>query len=146
MTHQVTSANATLRPTAVLAATTTWHEFPDLWPHLLDEVHANVHWTGTARKGRNVMLYKNDIPHVEIGVELDQPATVSGRVIQSALPAGAVAMTVHRGPYGDLGTAHEAVLHWCADHGLHPAGPRWEVYGHWTEDPSQLETEVFYLL
>jgi hypothetical protein len=26
------------------------------------------------------------------------------------------------------------------------AGPRWEIYGDWYEDQSQLETEVYYLL
>ena len=26
------------------------------------------------------------------------------------------------------------------------AGPNWEVYGHWHDDPSQLRTDVFYLL
>jgi len=40
-----------------------------------------------------------------------------------------------------------AVLRWCAEHGLDPAGPRWEIYGHWhDDDPAQLETEVYYLL
>jgi hypothetical protein len=26
------------------------------------------------------------------------------------------------------------------------AGPRWEVYGDWRDDPAELETEVYYLL
>jgi len=26
------------------------------------------------------------------------------------------------------------------------AGPNWEIYGHWTDDPAQLRTDVFYLL
>jgi effector-binding domain-containing protein len=146
MEHLITSATVAQRPTAVLAATTTWREFPELWRRLLDEVHAGVHWDGDGRKGRNVMLYKDDVPHVEVGVELDQAARIDGRVIRSALPAGEVAMTVHRGPYEALRSAHGAVLRWCAEHRLHPAGPRWEIYGHWHDDPAQLETEVYYLL
>lgn len=133
------------RPTGIIAATTTWREFPTLWKSLLDEVHANIQWGGSGRRGRNVMLYLDDVPHVEVGVELDQPARIGGRVVRSALPAGEVAMTVHRGPYEALGSAHDAVLQWCADHGVHPAGPRWEVYGHWHDDRDP-ETEVFYLL
>jgi hypothetical protein len=31
-------------------------------------------------------------------------------------------------------------------HGLTRAGPRWEISGHWREDPSQLESEVYWLL
>ncbi len=26
------------------------------------------------------------------------------------------------------------------------AGPSWEVYGHWHEDPAQLKTDIYYLL
>jgi predicted transcriptional regulator YdeE len=144
--HVVVRAMAASRPTAVLAATTTWPEYPLLWRRLLDAVHANVHWEGRGRKGRNVMLYHDDVPHVEVGVELDRPARVEEPVVRSTLPAGAVAMTVHRGPYDGLGSAHEAVLRWCADHQVRTAGPRWEIYGHWHEDPAQLETEVYWLL
>jgi effector-binding domain-containing protein len=133
------------RPTAVIAATTTWSEYPVLWKRLLDQVWANVRWEGTGPKGRNVMLYHDDVPHVEVGVELDQPASFSAPVVLSQLPPGTVAMTVHRGPYEGLGSAHEAVIRWCEEHGVRRAGPRWEVYGHWHEDPARLETEVYYL-
>ena len=36
------------RPTAVVAATTTWEEFPALWSKLLDEVW-DPHWYGPTR-------------------------------------------------------------------------------------------------
>jgi effector-binding domain-containing protein len=143
--HKVTLARAALRPTAVIAATTTWDEFPTLWPRLLDEVHAAVAWTAPERRGHNVMLYLDNTPRVEVGVEMDQPGRISGRVVRSSLPAGAVATTVHRGPYEDLRFAHAAVRRWCTEAGVNLAGPRWEVYGeHY--DPELLETEVTYLL
>ena len=144
MDYSIERYTAAERPIAVRAATTTWREFPSLWKPLLDEVHANVDWNG-GRPGRNVMLYLDDVPHVEVGVELDKPAQLGGRVVRSVLPAGEVATTVHRGPYEELGTAHAAVKQWCADQGLTTAGPRWEVYGHWHDDRVP-ETEVYYLL
>jgi effector-binding domain-containing protein len=55
-------------------------------------------------------------------------------------------MTVHRGPYEGLGSAHQVIWDWCAANGREMAGPRWEIYGDWYEDQSQLETEVYYLL
>ncbi|HEX4962175.1 MAG TPA: hypothetical protein VF173_15170 [Thermoanaerobaculia bacterium] len=55
-------------------------------------------------------------------------------------------MTVHYGPYERLGGAHDAVRHWCAEHKLALAGPLWELYGHWEEDPAKLRTDVFYLV
>jgi effector-binding domain-containing protein len=57
-----------------------------------------------------------------------------------------VATTAHLGPYDRLHEAHEAILQWCSDHGHAMAGPAWEVYGHWNDDPSQLCTDVYYLL
>ncbi|GAA1539816.1 hypothetical protein GCM10009827_068940 [Dactylosporangium maewongense] len=64
----------------------------------------------------------------------------------SALPAGPVATTVHRGPYASLAAAHEAVVAWCSLRRLRLAGPRWEVYGPHHADPDQVVTEVFHLL
>jgi effector-binding domain-containing protein len=55
-------------------------------------------------------------------------------------------MTVHRGSYQELGAAHEAVISWCAKQGLDRTGVRWEIYGHWHEDPASVETEVYYQL
>jgi effector-binding domain-containing protein len=62
------------------------------------------------------------------------------------LPGGAAATTTHRGPYGELDAAHRGIRDWCARRGRRLAGPRWEIYGHWTDNPNELETEVYYLL
>ena len=146
MNYQVSVTDVAARPTAVVAATTTWQEFPTLWKELLDEVWACLRAGGIHRGCRNVMLYQDDVPHVEIGVELGQPCPLTGRVVGSSLPAGQVAVTVHRGPYAGLASAHRAVLDWCATQGRRPAGPRWEIYGPHHDDPAELWTEVCYLL
>jgi effector-binding domain-containing protein len=146
MRYQVTVTDVVARPTAVVAATTTWQEFPTLWRGLLDEVWACLRAGGVDRGCRNVMLYRDDTPRVEIGVELSVPCPLTGRVVASALPAGQVAMTVHRGSYAGLAAAHRAVLEWCAAQVRTPAGPRWEVYGPHSDDPAEVWTEVYYLL
>src|SRR5581483_3510053 len=120
MSHQVTLMDVEARPTAVVPAATTWQEFPMLWKELLDEVWACLRAGGITRGCRNVMLYLDDVPHVEIGVELLVPCPLTGRVVASTLPAGQVAMTVHRGPYAGLAAAHRAVLDQCAAEGLRP--------------------------
>ena len=91
------------RPTAVVADATTWQEFPALWGQLLGEVWDCLHAGGIYRGCRNIMVYLNDVPNVEVGVLLDQPCPFTGRVVASALPAGTAATTVHRGPFGDVG-------------------------------------------
>ena len=146
MRYQVTVTDVAARPTAVVAAATTWQEFPALWKELLDEVWTCLRAGGIYRGWRNVMLYRDDVPHVEVGVELHQPCPLTGRVVASSLPAGRVAVTVHRGPYAGLASAHRAMLDWCAAQGLRQAGPRWEIYGPHRDDPAELRTEVSWLL
>jgi len=146
MEYQVTLRDVAARPTAVVAATTTWQEFPKLWGQLLGEVWDCLHAGGIQRGCRNVMLYRDDVPNVEVGVELTQPCPLTGRVVASSLPAGPAAMTVHRGSYAGLGSAHKAVLDWCAAQERRPTGTRWEVYGPHRDDPAEVWTEVYWLL
>lgn len=146
MTRDVTVAEMPPRPTAVVAATTTWQQFPTLWRELSGEVWGCLNAAGIRSGCPNVMLYLDDQPRIEIGVLLDQPCPLTGRVVASALPGGMVATAVHTGPYSGLGEAHDAVLEWCAQHGRATAGPRWEIYGPHTDDEAQLTVEVSYLL
>ena len=120
--------------TAVVPATTTWEEFPRLWKPLLDEVHATV-----AHPGLNVMLYKDDVPNVEVGVLVDEPITPAGRVVNSHLPEGPTASITHEGPYERMGEAYDAIK--AQGHAF--AGPHWEIYGHAADVP---EVEIVYLL
>jgi len=142
----VSLVEAESRPTAVVPAATTWPEFGSLWGQLLGEVWDCLRAGGINRGCRNIMLYLDSVPNVEVGVLVDQPCQLTGRVVASALPAGTAAMSVHRGPFGDVGTAHDAVLQWCAANGHQTSGIRWEVYGPHNDDPAQQWTEVYWLL
>ena len=146
MRYQVTVVDVAARPTAVVAATTTWQEFSTQWKTLLDEVWTCLHAGGITRGCRNIMLYWDDTPRVEVGVELLVPCPLTDRVVASALPAGQVAMTTHYGSYAGLAAAHQAVIDWCAAEGRQRVGTRWEVYGPHNDDPTKVWTEVSYLL
>src|SRR5262249_9197870 len=84
------------------------------------------------------------------GVELFGPFAEEGEVVRSATPAGPVAWTTHLGPYSGLGAAHDAVRQWCRANNRKLAGPNWEISGHWQSEwntnPSQIRTDVYYLL
>jgi effector-binding domain-containing protein len=146
--HEVRLSTTAETRTAVVAASTTWAEFPARWKGMLDEVWAFLRGTGAGLHvdGHNVMIYKDDVPNVEVGVQVAESFDPPGRVVPSTLPGGEVAMTIHRGPPEGIGAAHEAVLRWCRAHDRDVAGPRWEVYGDWREDPAAFETTVFWLL
>ncbi len=141
------------RPTAVVSQTTTWQQFPDVWRPLLDEVYGFVRGREaelSPEQGpdvwRSAFLYLDDRPTVEIGVLVSRPFEPHGRVVPSQLPGGEVATAVHRGDYAELGRTHGAMGGFIEAQGLVRVGPSWEIYGHWREDPSELETEVYYLV
>jgi effector-binding domain-containing protein len=140
------------RPTAVVSQTTTWKEFPGLWGQLLDEVYGFVRPRPelAPEEGpeiwRNVFLYLDDQPTVEIGVLAARSFDPHGRVVPSQLPGGQVATATHRGDYAEMGRTHQAVNDFIAARNLRRAGPSWEIYGHWREDPAELETEIYYLV
>jgi effector-binding domain-containing protein len=146
MTYAVVVQDVEARPTAVVPATTTWAEYPALWPVLSGEVWACLRAADIHRGCRNVMLYLDGTPRVEVGVELSQPCPLTGRVVSSSLPAGRVAKTVHYGSYAELGAAHDAVTSWCAKEGLARTGVRWEVYGPHDADPAKVWTEIYHQL
>jgi hypothetical protein len=98
------------------------------------------------KPGRNVALYLDGRITFEAGAEVTAPFPASDRVICSQLPGGMVATATHVGSYTQLAGVHSAIVDWCSTHGEVLAGPNWEVYGHWTDDPFQLRTDVFYLL
>ena len=147
MSYEIEVATQPRRTIAAVACTTTWAQFPRQWRGMLDEVYACLRQGGTPG-GCNVMLYR-DLPGAdriaaEVGVEVSGPFAQVGRVRLAELPAGPAAVTTHRGPYGELGAAHQAVVRWCEAGGRELTGKRWEVYGDWVEDPGLLETKVFY--
>jgi effector-binding domain-containing protein len=148
MEHAVSIVATSATPTAVIRETTTWERFATLWGELLDEVWGHVRGAGVPA-GRNVMVYLDDVPNVEVGVELEGPlASPPGRVVASALPEGRAATTVARGaPSAEgIAAAHVAVVAWSRANGHELTGTRWEVYDHWRDDPDSFETAVFWLL
>jgi hypothetical protein len=127
MDYDVTVVTARAAPTAVVRRSTTWDEFPKLWGDLLAEVWTVLRAAPGVAPGRNVMLYKDDVPNVEVGAEVGWPFQATGRVVPSNLPEGRAAMTISRGgPSAEgLAAAHAAVIHWCRANGHELAGSRW---------------------
>ena len=143
MQPEVTVRDVDERPTGVVCAQTTWQEFPRLWGKMLDQVHALL-----PKKvvGRNVMLYKDQVPNVEIGVLLLGDFEPAGNVVRSALPAGRVATTLCTEGYAALDRYYRALDDHCRAAGLEQAGPHWEIYGHVIEPNDPVDVEISFLL
>jgi len=136
-------------PVAVIRRRANASELSRLVPECCGLVWNAVRAQNT-KAGRHVAIYWDDSIRLEVGVELEGPFTEQNDVVCFAIPAGLIATTSHFGPYGGLGAAHDAVRRWCQANHHQPAGPRWEIYGHWLPewnmDPSRIRTDVQYLL
>ncbi len=146
MEYQVLVEQAASRTTAVVRTRAGRHELAQVVPQGCGEVWTFIRSSQMPHPGRNLALYLDCEINLEVGVEVTQPFAGNGRVVCSSTPAGTVATAAHFGPYDRLGGAHAAILGWCAEKGHVLAGPSWEVYGHWDDDPAKLRTDVYYLL
>jgi effector-binding domain-containing protein len=133
-------------PIAVVRRKARESELSQVIPAACGEVWKFIKSTGMPHSGLNMALYLDLEMNLEIGVVMIEPFASDGPVICSQTPGGTVATAVHFGPYNRLGDAHDAIQDWCDAQGRKRAGPFWEIYGHWTDDPSKLRTDVFYLL
>lgn len=150
MQYDVRLEQLASRPLAVVRRRAAPGELARVVPEACGTVWNVVRSQHVVGAGRHIALYWDGEINLEVGVELEAPWDGHGEVVGSATPAGAVATATHYGPYQQLHAAHEAIRRWCAAQGHTPAGPSWEIYGHWqdewNDDPSQIRTDVFYLL
>ena len=117
----------------------------------LDQVYAVGRAGAVKLDGQNIFVYQRvpeqaESADVAFGVGTLASFAAVGNVEPVELPVGEVATTTHWGDYSRLGAAHDAVIQWCRDSGHRLSGTSWEVYGHWTDDPAKLRTDIYYLL
>jgi effector-binding domain-containing protein len=133
------------RPLAVARGAATRANLGPTIFGLLDKVWPVLRAQGI-RTGHNVVMYLDDLAHLEAGVEIFGDFSPTAEVHLSATPHGLVATAVHRGDYGQMAPTYTALRNWCAVNGHRLAGPSWEVYGDWHSDPQQLRTDLFLLV
>ena len=143
------------RPIAAMRAETKWDELAPTIQRLFDAV-----WTAVRTEpsppsaprlshdsfGENVIVYLDRQPTIEVGVLVEDGFAGHDGLVASSLPGGRIARGIHRGGYDGLGSAYDNLHKWCADNGHRPSGVGWEHYGHWNEDPEQLETMIALVL
>ncbi|HEU4997263.1 MAG TPA: GyrI-like domain-containing protein [Gemmatimonadaceae bacterium] len=148
--HSISLQVAAPRGIAAVRARMPAARVPAVFAQYLNQVYAAARKGAVHVDGQNIFVYRStgrdDEIDVEFGVGVTSHFPAAGPVIYSELPVGEVATTTHWGDYARLGDAHAALIAWCRAHGRELAGPRWEVYGHWTDDPTRLRTDIYYLL
>ena len=116
---------------------TTMATLPGRIRALFDEFHGGFKGKG----GLNVVLYPDSCAgefEIACGVQVKEGGNAS-------TPGGTAATTVYWGAYDLMKPAHEAIHEWARANGRQ-LGPSWEVYGHWSDDPAKVRTDVYYLV
>jgi len=65
---------------------------------------------------------------IELAVPVAAATRAGAELNIRQIPGGAMATTVHRGPYHEVGPAYHALTTWITEHGHHIAGPPRETY------------------
>jgi effector-binding domain-containing protein len=139
-------------PTAIVRGNARSESMSKDIRRLFDEFYADP--PPAVPRGLNVVFYRHTseeaIPpegiSIEVGVQISPPCENYGKVSCSFTPGGTAATVTHWGDYSQLGRAYDALRKWSKETGRKFAGPFWEVYGHWSDDPAQVRTDVFQLL
>ena len=98
------------------------------------------------KDGHNIMLYADDAPSVEVGVQVSGTFDPRGHVVPSALPGGLVATATHTGAIDHINDTHDSVVTWCRKQGYPLTRVRWEIYGDPDPATGQFDVDVFWLL
>jgi effector-binding domain-containing protein len=120
----------------------------DLGPtilRLLDRVWPLVREQGV-QTGHNVVVYLDGAMTIEAGVEIFSAFAPTSEVHAFETPSGTAVTTSHFGEYAEVSGAYAALEQWFATNARRRAGPSWEVYGDWSDDPQQRRMDVYFLL
>lgn len=132
--------------TAVIQKKTTLNKLSHIIPYLLDEVYEFLQASHITNYGHNLCLYRDMKINIEVGVQVFKKFKRRGNVVCSSIPGGRVVQSIHKGRYDKLMETHLTVQKWCKSNHEILEGPCWEIYGDWNDDPSELKTDVYYLL
>ncbi len=139
MEYAVQVRQTAAQPIQIVHGRTTMATLPANIRKLFDEFYAGF----KAKGGLNIVFYPGSGVSGEFEIGCGVQMESGGNAVT---PAGLVASTVYFGPYDRMAPAHAAIHRWARESGHELAGPSWEVYGHWSDDPAQLRTDIFYLV
>ena len=108
---------------------------------LMDKMWQIVKSKGLKNKGLNVWVYEPG-EKVFAGVELDDGYQYSNELEQKNIYLEKYAYYKHIGPYNLIKQAGQDMKAELQQLGLETSMPYIEIYGHWTNDETKLETEL----
>ncbi len=150
MAYEVKIQTLSPRILAAVRRRVAMRDIPTTFKPALDKVWAFLgKHPGLRTDGHNIFLYHHEISSimpVDFGVEVVRPFVDEGEVACVTTPTGEAAVVIHRGPYGKIAAAHQALHQWCVENNRKIGSHSLEIYGDWSEDPEKLETTIEYLM
>lgn len=108
---------------------------------LMDKMWQTVRSNNLKNKGLNVIVY-DDNEKVFAGVELNEIPEQSTGLERKSITLNKYAYYKHIGPYNQIKNAGQSMRNELNEKGIETCLPYIEIYGHWTNDESKLETEL----
>ncbi|MCO5946572.1 GyrI-like domain-containing protein [Mucilaginibacter flavidus] len=108
----------------------------------MDKMWTVIKAKALKHKGLNIWIYEAN-EKVFAGVELEDTSLKDTGLEQKIILFPRYAYYKHIGPYSQLKQAGINMRNEIQKMGLKPCLPYIEIYGHWTNDESKLETELF---
>jgi len=131
MTYVITVRTWERQPAAVVRFTCTPEEIPARIGDAFAKIGQYLHEAGIEQEITGVFtryLSMGEKFDAEAGFIIRSRVEGSGDVRPGELPEGDAAVTLHVGPYPEVGAAYQAIQEWMSAHGRAPAGGPWEVY------------------
>jgi effector-binding domain-containing protein len=151
MPYEVTVRELPAQPVAATSTTTNLREISATISAGMAAVWAELGRRGLAPAGPPLVVYhaeevldEETSAPIEICIPVAAPFEGGGEVYGTELPGGPAAVTLHRGPYDEIGPAYHTVAGWVQDHGHELRGGPREVYLNDPRevDPADLQTEI----
>jgi effector-binding domain-containing protein len=112
---------------------------------LLDKVWKEVRNNGLSHTGINHVVYDNG-HNMFAGIELTSPPNEDSLLEKRDVTFQKYAYCKHIGSYSELDKTYKSMKSTVKAVGEHLVLPLIEIYGHWNEDESKLETEILHTL
>ena len=109
---------------------------------LMDKMWKIVKANNLKNKGLNIWVYEPN-EKVFAGVELESTPNDDLALEHKIIKLSKYAYYKHVGPYNLIKVSGQAMRNHLKVHGFETSLPYIEVYGHWTNDETKLETELY---
>jgi effector-binding domain-containing protein len=100
-----------------------------------------VKGNGIKNKGKNIWVYDSN-ESVFAGVEIDEPQEATSLLEHKTVSMKRYAYFKHIGPYSLIKQVGQSMSEEIKHQGFETSLPYIEIYGHWNNDESTVETEL----